>query len=163
MSFSQTSFSGGNCPWNWTLGYLALPSFTCTPPPPQDHLSPTWGLQLHILPLSSSLIQSYTLPEGLCVGSAASVVSNSATPRTVARQAPLVCGILQARILEWVVMLSSRASSRPRDRTQVSCIASGFFTHESPGKPTRRLPRHYRERLSARVGGGTGRIRGGCR
>ena len=37
-------------------------------------------------------------------------------------------GILQARILEWVAMLSSRGSSRPRDRTQVSCIAGGFFT-----------------------------------
>ena len=31
--------------------------------------------------------------------------------------------ILQARILEWVAMPSSRGSSSPRDRTQVSCIA----------------------------------------
>ena len=37
-------------------------------------------------------------------------------------------GILQARILEWVAMLFSRASSQPRDRTQVSRIAGGFFT-----------------------------------
>ena len=29
-------------------------------------------------------------------------------------------GILQTRILEWVAMLSSRGSSQPRDRTQVS-------------------------------------------
>ena len=36
-------------------------------------------------------------------------------------------GILQARILEWVVMTSSRGSSQPRDRTQVSHIAGGFF------------------------------------
>ena len=39
-----------------------------------------------------------------------------------------VHGLLQARILEWVAMSSSRASSQPRDRTQVSCIAGGFFT-----------------------------------
>ena len=39
-----------------------------------------------------------------------------------------VHGILQARILEWVAMPSSRGSSRPRDWTQVSCIARGFFT-----------------------------------
>ena len=39
-----------------------------------------------------------------------------------------VHGILQARILEWVAMLSSRASSQPRDRTQVSRIAGRFFT-----------------------------------
>ena len=46
-----------------------------------------------------------------------------------------VHGILQARILEWVVMPSSRGSSQPRDRACVSCIASGFFTTEPPGKP----------------------------
>ena len=39
-----------------------------------------------------------------------------------------VCGILQARILEWVAMLFSRESSRTRDRIRVSCIAGGFFT-----------------------------------
>ena len=43
-------------------------------------------------------------------------------------QTPLSMGILQARILEWVAMLSSRGSSRPRDQTQVSGIAGGFFT-----------------------------------
>ena len=30
--------------------------------------------------------------------------------------------ILQARILEWVAMPSSRGSSQPRDQTQLSCI-----------------------------------------
>ena len=39
-----------------------------------------------------------------------------------------VHGILQARILEWVVFPFSRGSSKPRDRTQVSCIADSFFT-----------------------------------
>ena len=36
-------------------------------------------------------------------------------------------GTLQARIVEWTVMPSSRGSSQLRDRTQVSCIAGGFF------------------------------------
>ena len=36
--------------------------------------------------------------------------------------------ILQARILEWVAMLSSRESSQPRDGTQVSLIVDRFFT-----------------------------------
>ena len=36
--------------------------------------------------------------------------------------------ILQARILEWVALPSSRGSSWPRDRAQVSHIARGFFT-----------------------------------
>ena len=39
-----------------------------------------------------------------------------------------VHGILQARILEWVAIPSSRGSSQPRDQTQVSHIAGGFFT-----------------------------------
>ena len=37
-------------------------------------------------------------------------------------------GILQARILEWVAIPFSRAYFWPKDRTQVSCIAGGFFT-----------------------------------
>ena len=39
-----------------------------------------------------------------------------------------VHGILQVRILEWVAFPFSRGSSQPRDLTQVSCIAGGFFT-----------------------------------
>ena len=38
-----------------------------------------------------------------------------------------VHGILQARILEWVAMLSSRGSSQLRFQTQVSSIAGRFF------------------------------------
>ena len=38
-----------------------------------------------------------------------------------------VHGILQARILERIFNSSSRGSSRPRDRTQVFCIAGRFF------------------------------------
>ena len=44
-----------------------------------------------------------------------------------------VHGILQARILEWVTFPFSRGSSQPRDRTQVSCIAGGFFTRSATG------------------------------
>ena len=39
-----------------------------------------------------------------------------------------VHGIFQARMLEWVVLPFSRASSWPRDRTWVSRIAGRFFT-----------------------------------
>ena len=34
-----------------------------------------------------------------------------------------VCGIFQARVLEWGAISFSRGSSQPRDRTQVSHIA----------------------------------------
>ena len=39
-----------------------------------------------------------------------------------------VYGILQARILEWVTFPFSRRSFQPRNQTQVSHIAGGFFT-----------------------------------
>ena len=39
-----------------------------------------------------------------------------------------VYGISQARIPEWFTISSSRASSWPRDWTQVFCIAGRFFT-----------------------------------
>ena len=45
-----------------------------------------------------------------------------------------VHGISQARVLEWVAMLSSRGSSWLRDQTSVSCIAGGFLTAEPRGK-----------------------------
>ena len=39
-----------------------------------------------------------------------------------------VNGLLQARILTWVAMPSSREPSQPRDQNQVSRISDGFFT-----------------------------------
>ena len=36
--------------------------------------------------------------------------------------------IFQARVSEWFAISFSRGSSRPRDRTQVSCIAGRCFT-----------------------------------
>ena len=47
-----------------------------------------------------------------------------------------VHGVLQARIVEWGAIPSSRESSRPRDGTHVSChscIAGGFFIAEPQG------------------------------
>ena len=57
-------------------------------------------------------------PSSAVLGS--SVVANSVTPWTVAYQAPLSMGILQARILEWVAISFSRISSQPRVGTRVS-------------------------------------------
>ena len=45
-----------------------------------------------------------------------------------------VHGILQGRILEWVAFPFSRGSSQPRDSTQVSRIAGGFFTSWATGE-----------------------------
>ena len=64
----------------------------------------------------------------MCCAELLSCVRLFVIPWTVALQAPLAMGILQARILEWVAMPSSRGASRPQDQTQVSCIAGRFFT-----------------------------------
>ena len=45
-----------------------------------------------------------------------------------------VHGIFQAIVLEWIAVSFSRGSPRFRAGTQISCIAGGFFTTESPGK-----------------------------
>ena len=51
-----------------------------------------------------------------------------ATPWTVAYQAPPSMGFSRQRVLEWGAITFSRGSSRPRDRTQVSCIVGRLFT-----------------------------------
>ena len=51
------------------------------------------------------------------------LASDFVTPRTVAHQAPLSLGILQARTLAWVAMPSSRGSFQPRDGTFISYVS----------------------------------------
>ena len=49
-----------------------------------------------------------------------------------------VHGILQARILEWIAIPSSRGSSEPRDQTCISCLLhwqAGSLPLAPPGKP----------------------------
>ena len=63
---------------------------------------------------------------GMCM---LSCVQLFVTPWTVACQAPLSMEILQAIILEWVAISSSRGSSPPRDWTCVSCIGRLILYH----------------------------------
>ena len=64
----------------------------------------------------------------ICVCVRCSVVSNSLWPMDCSPPGSSVHGIPQATILEWVALPFSRAAFRPRDQTQVSCIAGRFFT-----------------------------------
>ena len=52
-----------------------------------------------------------------------SVVSNSLWPMAYSQPGSSVCGILQARILEWATMPSSRRSYQPRVQTRISYIS----------------------------------------
>ena len=47
--------------------------------------------------------------------------------------------LVQARVLEWVAISSSRGFPPFSDQTLVSCIAGGFFTTETPGSPVSRV------------------------
>ena len=56
-------------------------------------------------------------------------------PWTVAQQALLSMGILQAGILEWVAMPSSRGSSQPGIKPRSLTLQVGSLPSEPPGKP----------------------------
>ena len=52
-----------------------------------------------------------------------SVVYNSFSPIDCSLPGSSANGILQARILEWAAISSSRVSSRPRNLTSISCVS----------------------------------------
>ena len=94
-------------------------------------LSPLFHLSLlHLCWCSSS-----TLYKPACLFQLPNVSSTDLLWSEVSQSCPTLCdpmdcslpgssihGLLQARVLEWVAISFSRGSSRPRDRTQVSCI-----------------------------------------
>ena len=89
-----------------------ITSFTCSKP----H---SWSF-CHLF-ISAPLLVLLISDE--CVPSHFSHVRLFATLWNVTHQAPLLMGILQARILEWVAMRSSRGSFQLRDQTQVSYVS----------------------------------------
>ena len=56
-----------------------------------------------------------------------SVVFDFVIPRTIAHQAPLVHGIFQARILEWIAISYSRDLPNPGIEPASPALAGGFF------------------------------------
>ena len=65
----------------------------------------------------------------LLASSVTSVVSDSLPPMDYSPPGSSVHGILQARILEQVVISFSRGSSQPRDGTHVLCISRQILYH----------------------------------
>ena len=76
----------------------------------------------------------FHLRGGCCCYSAAQECPALCDPMDCSPPGSSVHGILQARVLEWVAMPSSRGSSQPKDGTCVSRIAGGFFTMAALGK-----------------------------
>ena len=71
---------------------------------------------------------SFYVSSEKCQSICCSVMFDSLGPMDYSPPASAVNGILQVRILEWVAIPFSRDSSQPKDQTQLSCIAGGFFT-----------------------------------
>ena len=96
-----------------------------------------WGVQVpvnqkkrYITPIIPEASGNKNYERNVCVS--CSVVSNLLWPMDWSPLGSSVHGIFQARILEWVAISSSRASSQPRNWSRVSCvacIAGWFFTH----------------------------------
>ena len=79
------------------------------------------GLQYWLIPSKRvRIVKKFSIR---FLGEVASVVSDAATLWAGACQAPLVHGISQARILEWVAISFSRGSSWPRDWTHISWVS----------------------------------------
>ena len=97
---------------------LSFPSLGCIPNPGIEPESPE--LQADSLPSEPPCKQEQLF--------SCSVVSDSATPWTVACQAPLSMEF--SRQEYWVAISFSRGSSRPRDRTCIPYIVSPSLSHQ---------------------------------
>ena len=74
---------------------------------------------------------SLTCPGSESESVSRSVLSDSCDPMDCSWPGSSVHGILQARVLEWFALPSSRGSSQPRDQTQIPispALTSRFFT-----------------------------------
>ena len=126
------------------------------PPPPTQSQAVVWTtaqLSPSHLELHASKLRSLSLPKTrrmstkkrkkdpkinsfkvhACACKVTLVVSNSLWPYGLSLPSSSVRGILQARILEWVAMPSSRDSSQSRDQTHVSyisCIGRRVLYHQ---------------------------------
>ena len=112
-------------------GKPALTHQTLRGSPPHSRLSGSCRLCSSPQPLLLTWPPSVFSPgTPACISStvSCSVESDSLRPPGCSPPGSSVHGILQARTLEWTAIPFTRGSSRPRNQTQVSCIASRFFT-----------------------------------
>ena len=78
--------------------------------------------------------KTYKKDDGGCQSEGHSVVSNSLQPHDCSLPGSSVHGILQARILEWVAVPSSKGSSQPRIEPKSPALQMDFSPFEPPGK-----------------------------
>ena len=118
--------TGSRIPWTWLVtggSYRCLCLWLC--------LQNSWLIQgkpMRKLGVSSGQPQIHRFSHRWKWNSTLNRIGLFCNPVDCNLPGSSVCGILQARILEWVVIPLSRGSSLLRYRTQVSCMAGRFFT-----------------------------------
>ena len=107
QSTSQGPLKGNICTWSWK----------------EASFSPHLSQPVFLFPLAVVSIphQVYWCP--VCVCSVAQLCPSVCDRRNHNLPGSSVHGFLQARILEWIAMPSSRGFFWSRDRTHVSCIS----------------------------------------
>ena len=116
--------------FGWFLALLGVPGLQLRHSSLGSHLHAVFPLGASLCP-STPIIRTPVTRRGLPL-----ILYQSEVKVKVAQSCPTLCdpmdhtahGILQARKLEWVAFPFSRGSSQPRDQTQVSSVAGGFFT-----------------------------------
>ena len=97
-----------------------------------------------ILPEQRGVYQPWSFPNPLPWGIFVETSSHEKVKVLITQSYPILCnpmdcsppgssvhGILQARILERIAIPFSRGSFQPRDQTQISHFAGGFFTDQA--------------------------------
>ena len=136
--------------WNILHCVTSLLSFACALPPGSLYLFPQGPLTRWSFLTSSTAFLDISLvflwhpvlfliPLFLCMhANSLQLCLTLCDPMDCSSLSSSVHSILQARILEWVAMPSSRGSSSPRDWTHVSCLLYwqvGSLLLSPPGKP----------------------------
>ena len=133
---------GGDCPWvgkpgsteDWPgWGSLAPPSS----PPLEPVAGSSWFPHMPVNPMlrgcrcPSSQLSLLQTAAGIWIYACMQAKSLQSCPTLQLYDPPdsSVHGILQARILEWVVIPFSRGSSCPRNGTRVSCLDRQTLSH----------------------------------
>jgi len=111
------------------LPHCLLPDFISCFSPSQCLKQPDVSPELLLFSL---ILKHSTKQPGRCWEHVCSVTQSRPTLCHLMDYSPpgsSVLGILQARILEWVAISSSRGSSQPRDQTHVSCTGRRILYH----------------------------------
>ena len=82
----------------------------------------------HFIMIKYQSLKKQNYNKNVCVCLGTQLCRTLCDPWTVAHQAPVSMGILQARTLEWIDVYSFRGSSQPRDWAHVFGTEDRFFT-----------------------------------